>query len=93
MVEIFKHLNHYDKSCIPKKLKDRKRPMRTHDTELVRIFGNDCVRGAQSNSPYYRGVKQWNRLPVNVVQSSSVQEFKERLDLAWKFNKLNEGYG
>jgi len=84
MVEIFKHLNHYEKSCVPKKFNQRIRPMRTHNSELVRIFGNDGVRGPQSNSLHYRGIQQWNSLPEKVVKSSTIQEFKENLGLAWK---------
>ena len=89
MVEVFKHLNYYDKASIPSNFDTRKRPNRTHDNELIRIFANDGVRGAQSNCFYYRSIKQWNSLPQNIVQSSSVDEFKDKIKLEWQ-NKMYE---
>ena len=43
----------------------------------------DGVRGLQTNS-LYRNVKTWNNLPKGVVHAKGINNFKEKLDEAWK---------
>ena len=42
------------------------------------------LRGIQTNSFYYRVIKVWNELPSDVVNASTVNTFKARLDCALK---------
>jgi len=60
----------------------------TNLESLRNVNGNDGVRGPQSYFLYYWGIKQWNSLPSKVVNSSSVQEFKETLSVVWKDKKF-----
>ena len=87
MVEVYKHLNVYEKSCVSQKFVLRDRPQRRHNQELQRNFANDGIRGYQTNSLYYRSIESWNGLGANVVNAPSVSNFKEELAKEWK-NKL-----
>ena len=84
MVEVYKHLHHYDTSSIPAKFTARTRPSRNHDFKLNRNFGNDGLKGIQTNSFYYRSIVHWNNLPKEVVSAPSVAIFKKRLNSTWK---------
>ena len=87
MVEIYKHLNVYDKSATSQKFVLRNRPQRKHNQELQKNFADDGMRGYQTNSLYYRGIDAWNGLGAKVVNAPSVSKFKEELTMEWK-NKL-----
>ena len=80
MIEVYKHLHHYDQAVVPNKLVARTRPSRKHQFELKRNFGHDGIRGVQTNSFYYRVTKPWNDLPHEVVNSPSLSIFKKRLE-------------
>ena len=88
MVEVYKHLNFYDKSAIPDKLRLRTRPNRKHNLQLMPNFASDGTRGVQKKSFYYRCIYPWNELPTTVVNSTSIAVFKKRLDEAWKNHQL-----
>ena len=79
MIEVYKHLNFYDKSTIPERFKPRLRPSRQHNFQLQRNFPNDGVRGPQSTSFYFRTIKPWNELPRNIVNCKSIKHFKKYL--------------
>ena len=72
MVEVYKHLHLYDKTTVPERFSPRTRPNRNHSFELERVFAKDGLRGAQTNSFYFRSIKQWNTLPRKVVESPSI---------------------
>ena len=84
MVQVYKHMHHYDKHTTPDKFTIRTRPNRRHKFELIPNFGNDGFRGAQTNSFFYRSIPNWNKLPKNVVEAKTIKVFKERLNEAWK---------
>ena len=44
----------------------------------------DGTRGIQANSFYYRTIKNWNELPRNVVNATTINSFKKQLDDAWE---------
>ena len=88
MVQVYKHLNVYDRSTVPSKFIKRTRPSRRHAFELQPNFASDGVRGVQTKSFYYRSIPTWNTLPREVVDSPSVKVFKERLTIAWKNHPL-----
>jgi len=83
MVQIYKHLNFYDKDTIVGKFVHRVRPHRKHNHELMPNFAGDDFRGAQTKSFYYRYIPAWNLLPKDVVNAKSIKVFKERLTNAW----------
>ena len=84
MVEVYKHLNVYEKSCVSQKFVLRNRQQRGHNQELQRNFANDIIRGYQTNSLYYRSIKSWNGLGPNVVNAPTVSKFKEEVAKEWK---------
>ena len=86
MIEIFKHFHAYDKDIIPDKFEIRNRISRKHNYQLVQHMPRDGVRGLQSNSFYYRNGKIWNNLPKGVVDTKTINNFKQKLDGAWKDN-------
>ena len=87
MVEVYKHLNVYDKSSLCQKFVLRDRPHRKHNLELKRNFAEDGIRGYQTNSLYYRSIDTWNGLGTNVVNAPSVGKFKQELTNEW-INKI-----
>jgi len=91
MIEVYKHINFYDRRTIPDKLVLRTRPNRKHNLQILPNFANDGVRGIQSRSFYYRCVSTWNDLPRTVVNSPNVNIFKKRIDNAWKNHPLRYG--
>ena len=84
MIEIFKHLNTYDKAILSPSFQRRCRPSRRHNLQLHQPKAKDGVRGVQSNGFYHRSIKLWNDLPSNVVNANDIDTFKKRLDEAWK---------
>ena len=84
LLEVYKHLNFYDKSAIANRFVSRTRPSRRHGQELQRHFAEDGFKGVQSNSFYFRSIKPWNNLPRNVV---SIHVFKKRLNEHLKSQK------
>ena len=83
MVQIYKHLNFYDKNTIVEKFVRRVRPHRKHVHELMPNFAGDGFRGVQTKSFYYRCIPAWNRLPKDVVNAESIKVFKKELTNAW----------
>ena len=83
---ISKHFRAYDKDIIPDKFQIRNRISRKHNYQLVQHMSRDGVRGLQSNSFYYRNAKIWNNLPKGVVDAKTINNFKQKLDKAWKDN-------
>ena len=78
MVQVYKHLHHYDQASIPLKIMRKERPNQRHDFQLVRNFPNAYYRGVQANSFYYHSIKSWNNLFREVVDTKSIKTFKER---------------
>ena len=83
MIEVYKHLNNYDKSTLNKRFEIRDRPSREYDFQLVVKFPKNS-REVEHNSFYIRAVKSWNELPRDVPSANSVQDFKGRIDNAWR---------
>ena len=76
LLEVYKHLNFYDKSAIANIFVFRTRSSRRHSQELQRHFAEDGFKGVQSNSFYFRSIKPWNNLPRNEVDSPSIMSLK-----------------
>ena len=88
MIEIYKHLNTYDKVALSPSFQPRDRITRGNNQKLTERKAKDGTHGLQSNSFYYRTTRTWNELPPNVVNAGSINIFKNRLDAHW----LNKQY-
>ena len=80
MIETYKHFNKYDRSILPPSFKPRNRPSRNHKFQIQPIRPKDGERGIHNNSFYCRVIDTWNRLPKTVVEASTIDTFKNRLD-------------
>ena len=85
MIETWKHFNIYENDILSPSFKPNKRPVRNnnHPMQLYQRRSGDGERGIQTNSFYYRITDAWNSLPTSVVQSETIDAFKEKLDEAW----------
>ena len=84
MIEIWKHFNVYRRDILPASFKPSERPSRQHSKLLFQHRPADGVLGVQHNNFYYRTVTMWNRLPSEVVEANTMDQFKKRLDKHWK---------
>ena len=84
MIEAFNHIHRYDKDAISPKFRQQNRPSRKHQFQVIENRPYDGERGNQNNSFYYRFNRRWNDLPSDVVDAESINDFKNRLDEAWK---------
>ena len=82
MIEVYKHIYAYDKETMSGRFIP-KRGNRQHNQQLIWYKAKDGTRGVQSNSFYFRTVKIWNDLPNHVIESPTINAFKNRLDRAW----------
>ena len=82
MIEVNKHIYAYDKETMSGRFIP-KRGNRQHNQQLIWYKAKDGTRGVQSNSFYFRTVKIWNDLPNHVIESPTINAFKNRLDRAW----------
>ena len=73
----------YDQMTTPNRFLPRTRPSRKHNMQILLNFPKDGTRGVQAKSFYYRSISIWNDLPNNVVNSASINTFKQLLDEAW----------
>ena len=80
LIEIYKHFHHYDIETISTTFQPRERVTRKHAFQLLERNVKDGSRGIQSNSFYYRPTRAWNNLPKTVVDTKSINSFKNRLD-------------
>ena len=83
VIEVYKHLNIYDKDTAPPRF-TISRAVRGHDHHLIWNRAKDGTRGKQTNSFYFRTIPEWNVLPDDAVNSTTLNAFKNQLDDAWK---------
>ena len=93
MIQLYKHFHIYDKATLSRSFQPQIRNSRRHDFQLIWHRPKDGIYGLQTNSFYYRAAQVWNNLPVEVVNATSINAFKNLLDKAWanepiKFNLL-----
>ena len=60
--------------------------------QIQRLCPGDGVRGAQSCSFYYLAPVAWNNLPASVVESETINIFKNRLDNHWEDHPLRYNF-
>ena len=84
MIEAYNHIHQYDQNAISPKFCLRNRPSRKHNYQVIENRSTDGERGKQTNAFYYRFNRTWNNLPSEVVDSKSVDSFKNLLDKHWE---------
>ena len=80
MIEAYNHVHRYDQNAISPKFHLQNRPSRSHQFQVIENRPSDGDRGNQTNSFYYRFNRKWNDLPREVVDTESIDVFKNRLD-------------
>ena len=85
MIEMWKHFNVYDRDILSPSFTPNERPVRNgnHKFQLYQRRSGDGERGVQTNSYYFRTTEMWNGLPTSVVESKTIDSFKNNLDRAW----------
>lgn len=85
MIEMWKHFNVYDREILSPSFIPNDRPVRNgnHKFQLYQRRSGDGERGIQTNSYYFRTINTWNSLPTSVVESKTIDSFKNNLDVAW----------
>ena len=84
MIEVYKHFRKYDQNTISSSFLPKQRASRKHEFQLHEHRARDGIRGAQTNSFYFRSARTWNNLPKSVVNAENINVFKNRLDEVWK---------
>ena len=85
MIEVWKMINVYDQEVIPTLLKPPQDFTRGHTHKL---YTSKCKKvHPKQHSFNQRVVKPWNSLPESVVNSPTLNTFKNRLDKHWENNK------
>ena len=84
MIEVWKHFNVYDRATLSTSFQPKHRTSRSHKFQLFHQRSKDGVRGVQHNSFYHRVTDAWNDLPGDVVGSTTMNEFKNKIDEHWR---------
>ncbi|KAK3861870.1 hypothetical protein Pcinc_032197 [Petrolisthes cinctipes] len=84
MIETWKHFNTYEEQLLPPSFTPRDRPSRRHRRQLYQHRPEDGVYGVQRNSFYFRTTSIWNQLPAEVIEATTLNTFKNRLDSFWE---------
>ena len=84
MIEVWKHFNVYDRATLSTSFQPKHRTSRAHKFQLFHQRSKDGVRGVQHNSFYHRVTDAWNDLPGDVVASTTMDNFKNKIDEHWK---------
>ena len=86
MIEAFKMLNgHYDQDAIPKLQLSSNTNTRGNDKKLFMLSSKKNIR---KYSFCVRIIEYWNTLPNDIINASSVNSFKNKLDKFWYYRKF-----
>ena len=83
MIEMYKHINLYNKNIISPIFKIKSRPSRQHNHQVFIPKAKDGIHGVHTNAFYQRAIPVWNLLPKEVVDSTTLNSFKQNLDKVW----------
>lgn len=81
---MYKHFYVYARETLSGSFQPRQRSTRAHNLQLFERTPKDGSRGIQANSYYYRHARTWNNLPSNIVNATSINAFKNKLDEHWE---------
>ena len=90
MIEVWKHYHVYDPKVIAPTFQRARTRRKIY--QIQRLRPGDGVRGAQSCSFYYLAPVAWNNLPASVVESDTINIFKNRLDNHWEDHPLRYNF-
>ena len=76
--------NHENISSMIVAFQPRQRVTRAHSRQVLCHTASDGTFGCQSRSLYFRAVRLWNSLPVNVAEAETIISFKNALDKHWE---------
>ena len=86
MIEVWKHYRVYNPKVIAPTFQRAKTRRKMY--QIQRPRPGDGVRGGQSCSFYYLAPVAWDNLPDSVVESDTINTFKNRLDNHWEDHPL-----
>ena len=86
MNEVWKHYHLYDPNVIAVTFQRARTKRKMY--QIQRLRHGDGVRGAQSCSFYCLAPVAWNNLLASVVESDTINTFKNRLDNQWEDHSL-----
>ena len=90
IIEVWKHYHVYDPKVIAPTFQRARTRRKMY--QIQRLRPGDGVRGAQSCSFYYLAPVAWNNLPASVVESETINIFKNRLDNHWEDHPLRYNF-
>ena len=85
MSEVWKHYHVYDPNVIAATFQQIRTRRKMYQIQHLRP-------GAQSCSCYYLGPVAWNNLPAPVVESDTMNTFKNRLDNLWEDHPMRYNF-
>ena len=77
LIEVFKYVNNFYNANQNLLIKDPSNRTRGHSHKLLK---RSCNLNLRQNFFSFRVVNQWNNLPTSIVEASSLNSFKARLD-------------
>ena len=90
MIEVWEHYHVYDPKVIVPTFQRTRARRKMYQIHCLRP--GDDVRVAQSCSFYYLAPISWNNLPASVVESDTINTFKNRLDNHWEDHPLRYNF-
>ena len=79
--QVWRHFRTHDQSTLSPNFR-HSRANRKHRYQIKWNTPNDVTKGIQANSFYFRVAMLWNNLPVEFVESETVDTFKAILFLS-----------
>ena len=76
MIEVWKHINTYDRSTLSSHFRPLPRTSRNHPFQLTWNRPKDGKNGLQANSFYFRVANTWNQLPKKADEAENVDTYK-----------------
>ena len=86
MIQLFKILNGFENIDAQTMFTFATSQTRGHNKKL---YKPRCAKGFRQHSFGIRSIDPWNSLPQNVIDSSTVNEFKNKLDKEWRHIRFN----
>ena len=81
MIEVFKIVKGFDNEDFRNFFHLSTTGLRGHSLKIFKPFKHDVGKYTFSN----RVIDSWNRLPENIIDCESLDNFKEKLDRLFKF--------
>ena len=86
MIQLFKILNGFENIDAQTMFTFVTSQTREHNEKL---YKPNCANGFRQHSFCIRSIDPWKSLTQNVIDSSTVNEFKNKLDTEWRHIRFN----